>query len=83
MVGNTYWQVNVLGVTVGGIDMTSLAANVAVIDSGTSYFYLNADLFNNIVNNFFSDCNNGLSTPECPCSSVSNWPTFAFMFDGI
>jgi hypothetical protein len=83
VVGNTYWQVSLLGVIVGGIVMTTSSADVAVIDSGTSYFYLNANLFNNVVNNFFQSCDNTLSTPECPCSSTSSWPTFAFIFEGI
>jgi hypothetical protein len=79
VVGNTYWQVSVLGVEVGGIDMTAQSANVAVVDSGTSYFYLNADLFNSVVANFFQSCDNSLSTPECPCSAAANWPTFSFL----
>ncbi len=83
VVGNTYWQVNLLGVFVGSMDMTSSSANVAVIDSGTSFFYLNADLFNNVVNNFFQSCDNSLPTPECPCSSTNNWPKFSFLFEGI
>jgi hypothetical protein len=81
VVDNEYWQVSTIGVTVGGIDMTSFAANIAIIDSGTSLFYLNQALFNNIVTQFFQQCNNALSTPECPCSI--NWPTLAFMFTGI
>lgn len=80
VVGNEYWQVNVLGVTVGGIDMTSSSANIAIIDSGTSYFYLNQQLFNNIINNFFQGCDNSLSTPECRCSDTTNWPIFSFIF---
>lgn len=63
--------------------MTSLAANTAIIDSGTSYFYVNQQLFENIINNFFQDCNNNADTPECPCSSTKNWPTFSFLFEGI
>jgi hypothetical protein len=63
--------------------MSSLSSSVAVIDSGTSYFYVNADLFNQIVNTFFSNCNNTAPTPICPCSSVASWPEFAFLFDGI
>ena len=38
--------------------MSSVASNVAVIDSGTSYFYINQDLYNSIMNNFFQDCQN-------------------------
>jgi hypothetical protein len=39
--GNNYWSVQVYQVEVGGIDMTDYASNLAVIDSGTSYFYIN------------------------------------------
>jgi len=51
--------------------MSSLSSSVAVIDSGTSYFYVNADLFNQIVNTFFSNCNNTAPTPIC-LSTVAN-----------
>ena len=63
--------------------MTSSSADVAVIDSGTSYFYLNAALFNNIISDFFGNCDNNASPPQCPCSSTPNWPTFSFIFEGI
>jgi hypothetical protein len=76
VVGNEYWQVQVIGVYVGGIDMTSSAANVAVIDSGTSYFYMNQNLFTNIVNQFFTNCDNAAANPICYCNETSNWPKF-------
>ena len=72
--GNIYWAVEVNQVMVGNIDMTSYAANVAVIDSGTSYFYVNQELYSNILNNFFTDCNQISSLIICSCSSVSSWP---------
>jgi len=78
VVGNVYWQVQIIGLTVGNIDMTSISATIAIIDSGTSYFYLNSNLFNSIITNFFSMCNNNVNTPICPCGS--NYPTFSFMF---
>jgi hypothetical protein len=81
VVGNVYWQVHVIGMTVGDMDLTEVSANIAIIDSGTSYFYLNSNLFNTIISNFFSSCNNNLNTPICPCKA--NYPTFAFMFEGI
>lgn len=83
VVGNEYWQIKLIGVMVGSIDMTRYAAKVAIIDSGTSYFYLNQNLFNKIISSYFSDCNNNLSPAQCPCSSVARWPTFTFMFEGI
>jgi len=47
--GNTYWQVRVIGVTIGDMDLTSVSAPFAIIDSGTSYFFFNQNLFNKIV----------------------------------
>jgi hypothetical protein len=81
VLGNAYWQTSVMGVTVGGIDLTSVSANIAIIDSGTSYFYINTNLFNSVISNFFTGCNNNLNTPTCPCGG--NYPTFAFMLQGI
>lgn len=83
MYGNVYWAVQVNQVLVGGIDMSSYAANVAVIDSGTSYFYVNQELYSNILSNFFSSCNIFSTIVICSCSSVSNWPEFAFTFNGV
>lgn len=68
--------------TVGGIDMTSSAADNAVIDSGTSFFYLNPDLYSSVVSQFFSNCQNVGGSPVCSCSGT-NWPTFAFAFYGV
>ena len=34
---------------VGGVDMTGSAASLAVIDSGTSYFYLNEKLYQQVI----------------------------------
>lgn len=36
-----YWQLEVLGVLAGLNDLTQYSAQTAVIDSGTSIFYLN------------------------------------------
>lgn len=71
------------GVSVGGIDMTSFSSHLAVIDSGTSYFYLNTNLFNNVISNFFSDCTLVSNVTSCPCTSTPNWPTFAFNFTNV
>ena len=48
MSSNYYWGVRVTGVEVGGNSMSNFP-NLAVIDSGTSYFYISANLFNEIV----------------------------------
>jgi hypothetical protein len=65
-------------VTVGGVDMTSIAANYSVIDSGTSLFYLNSELFDNVISTFFGACNSSI----CPCG-LTTWPTFDFTFNGV
>ena len=70
------------GVIVGGTDMTSISSNLAVIDSGTSYFYLNTQLFNSIVSTFFSQCITVNNVPICDCD-ISNWPTFAINFTNV
>lgn len=79
--GKSYWQVRVIGVTIGSMDLTSSSASVAIIDSGTSYFYLNSKLYNSIISNFFSNCNLTANPPLCPCQE--EYPTFGFMFQGI
>ena len=63
--------------------MTDYAADLAVIDSGTSYFYLNPSLFQNVINTFFSDCINVGGTPHCPCRSSQNWPVFTISLEGV
>jgi len=66
--------------------MTSYAANVAVIDSGTSYFYVNDQLYNQILSQpYFSNSNCEIldNTPYCYCSAANNWPTFAFNFNSV
>ena len=68
VVDSGYWQVGVVGVVVGGVDLSAYSVNVAVIDSGTSFFYVNADLFNQIQPRFFSNCDNTQQTPVCYCS---------------
>lgn len=81
--GTFYWQVSVLEVTVGGIDMTGQAADNAVVDSGTSYFFLNPSLYNAVIEHFFVQrCISVQGVPHCTCDT-ENWPTFAFTFQGV
>ena len=54
MYGTDHWQVEVIGFSVGGVDMTSTAADTAVVDSGTSLLVLNSDLYNAIIQQYFS-----------------------------
>ena len=52
---------------VGGKQMVNFPT-LAVIDSGTSYFYLSQDLFNEIQQKYFSSCVEVQGIPVCPCS---------------
>lgn len=76
--GSGHWQVEILSVVIGGIDYTSSAANTAIIDSGTTLFYLNSNLYNAIILNFFTvNCSVKISgTAYCPCNQTQSWPTF-------
>jgi hypothetical protein len=51
---NQYWQTSLTSVTLGGMDLTSTALSSAIIDSGTSAVVFNQDLYNAVVQNFFS-----------------------------
>ena len=58
---------SVTGVDVGGKTM-KYVPNLAVIDSGTSYFYLPQDLFREIQQKYFKDCVYYQGIPVCSCS---------------
>lgn len=63
--------------------MTSYAENTAVIDSGTSYFYLNPTLYYQIVQKYLQGCQN-TSQGYFMCNCKSNpMPTLKFMFPGV
>jgi hypothetical protein len=81
-----HWQVDLIGMFVGGVEFTSIASDSAIIDSGTSIFYLNQDLYSAVVQQFFTGpgCTqdtNGNS--YCPCNSNTSWPNMSFMFIGV
>ncbi len=54
MYGTTHWQVEVISFFVNGMDMTSSASDTAVVDSGTSLLVLNPDVYNSIMQQYFS-----------------------------
>jgi hypothetical protein len=54
MYGTSHWQVEVIGFFVNGQDMTSSASDTAVVDSGTSILVLNPDIYNSIMQQYFS-----------------------------
>jgi hypothetical protein len=58
MYGTDHWQVEVIGFFVDGVEMTSSASDTAVVDSGTSLLVLNPDIYNPIMQQYFS-------FPEC------------------
>lgn len=43
------WQVEVITVNLGGIDFSAYSAKSAIIDSGTTIFYLNYELYNAVI----------------------------------
>jgi hypothetical protein len=75
MFGTDHWQVEVIGFFVAGVEMTSSASDTAVVDSGTSLLVLNPDIYNPIVQQYFS-------FPECQtdfegllnCYCNRTWP---------
>lgn len=81
--GNSYWELEVIGFYAGGQEFTKEAAKGAVLDSGTSYFYLNSELYGAVTSAFFSACAfPSEGSPVCSCEGASSWPTFALMFPG-
>lgn len=62
--------------------MTSYAASYALVDSGTSLFFLNQNLYDQIVTQYFQGCNLYSSYIQCPCNMVSAYPNFTFYFEG-
>lgn len=58
-VDSYYWQLEVLGVLAGLNDLTQYSAQTAVIDSGTSIFYLNPSLTQAFISQYLppSYCN--------------------------
>jgi hypothetical protein len=47
-------MVDVLSVSLNGVNFSNVAAPVAVIDSGTSLFIINQALYNSVVQKYFS-----------------------------
>lgn len=54
MYGTDHWQVEVIGFFVNGVEMTSSASDTAIVDSGTSLLVLNPDIYNPIMQQYFS-----------------------------
>lgn len=78
-----YWQLELLAFSIGGNDMSDLAADVAVVDSGTSLIVLNQGLYNAIIETYFSgpNCVQDSGT-NCLCQGTY-WPDLAFMFNTL
>ena len=68
----------------GGVDMSNSAASAVIIDSGTSLLALNQDLYQTIVQTYFSgsNCQQDSGITYCYCNSTT-WPDLQFMLNGI
>lgn len=77
------WQLQVIGFLANNDDLTSFSSSNAVIDSGTSLFYLNTNLFQQIKSKYLNNCSyiqaEGMFL--CPCSVEV--PSFSFVFPGV
>lgn len=71
-----------IGVYTNDTDLTQYASNIAIIDSGTSLFYLNTDLFNQFQTLYLQSCQNSTSYYLCNCSRKA-MPIFKFLFPGV
>jgi len=49
-------QAQLIGFYCNDVDMTSYAADYALVDSGTSLFYLNQKLYDQIISQYFQGC---------------------------
>lgn len=74
-------QAQVIGFYANDIELSSYASSNAIIDSGTSLFFLNEALFNQIVNLYFQGCSVSSSAIVCPCDYT--FPNFTLYFAGI
>lgn len=63
--------------------MSDSAASIVVIDSGTSLLALNQQLYNSIIQTFFSgpNCQQQSGSVYCYCNAT--WPTMTFMFNEL
>lgn len=75
-------SVESIGFEAGGIDFTIYQSSNIIIDSGTSLFYLNDDLFSALYTQFFQGCNVTDKYLSCACGSYIS-PVFAIYLQGI
>lgn len=66
-------------------DLTSYAAETAIIDSGTSLFYLNPPLAQAFISSYLPSnlCNFTDGLNICNCSILSSLPNLTFIFPGV
>ena len=66
-------------------DFTSYAATRAVIDSGTTLFYINPNLYNQISSTYLSgdECDLLDGIYFCDCKIQSSLPKLGFIFKGV
>ena len=75
-------QVQLIGFYTNGVELTSYASGYTLVDSGTSLFFFNQNLYDQIISQFFQGCNTSSSYVQCPCSMISSFPNFTFYFQG-
>jgi len=76
-------QTQLIGFYCNDIDMTGYAAIYAIVDSGTSLFFFNQYLYDQVISQYFQGCNTYTNYVSCPCSMTSSFPNFTFYFQGI
>ena len=81
--GEGFWQIRTIGVYADDTDLSSYAAPISVIDSGTTLFYLNPSLYNQIKNKYLSSCFFFNQITDCACSIQDSLPTLKFLFNGV
>jgi hypothetical protein len=81
--GSGYWQVQLVGMYADDKDFTYAAAKTAIIDSGTTLFYLNQDLYDAISAAYLSECYKVEEVFVCDCELESSMPKLTFMFNGV
>ena len=82
---NYYWQLKIIGFLAGDDDLTGYAKKMAVIDSGTTLFYLNPSLYEQVIARFFAPQKCVMnSNEEIMCLSANlTLPTFYFIVPGV
>ena len=63
-----YFELEIIGIYIGGIQYTRNSPDRALLSSSTPYFLLNKKIYDSVIKNYFSLCNFSTSPPTCNCS---------------